>query len=135
MQSEVMDCHVADAPRNDEANSRHCEAEGRGNPRSPGGMDCRVAEAPRNDGHFRNDESNSRHCEAPESGPLPHTDLEPDPVTASVARQSMQSEVMDCHVADAPRNDGHFRNDESNSRHCEAEGRGNPRSQKSWIAT
>jgi hypothetical protein len=47
----------------------------------------------------------------------------------------MQSEVMDCHVADAPRNDGHFRNDESNSRHCEAEGRGNPRSQKSWIAT
>jgi prevent-host-death family protein len=31
----------------------------------------------------------------------------------------MQSEVMDCHVAGAPRNDGHFRNDESNSRHCE----------------
>jgi hypothetical protein len=57
--------------------------------------------------------SNSRHCEAPESGPIPHTDLEPDPVTASVARQSMQSEVMDCHVADAPRNDGHFRNDDA----------------------
>jgi hypothetical protein len=42
---------------------------------------------------------------------------------------------MDCHVADAPRNDGHFRNDESNSRHCEAEGRGNPRSPGAWIAT
>ena len=26
-----------------------------------------------------------------ESGPIPHTDLEPDPVTASEARQSMQS--------------------------------------------
>jgi hypothetical protein len=46
---------------------------------------------------------------------------------------------MDCHVADAPRNDGTGagapRNDESNSRHCEAEGRGNPRSQGTWIAT
>jgi len=79
MQSEVMDCHVAGAPRNDEA----------------GGMDCHVAGAPRNDGHFRNDESNSRHCEPPESGPIPHTDLEPDPVTASEARQSMQSRDMD----------------------------------------
>ncbi len=32
-----------------------------------------------------------RHCEPPVPGQIPHTDLEPDPVTASEARQSMQS--------------------------------------------
>ena len=37
-----------------------------------------------------------RHCEPPESGPVPHTDLGPDGVTASAARQSMGSGVLDC---------------------------------------
>src|SRR5665647_1820635 len=46
-----------------------------------------------------NTSSVSRHCEAPESGPIPHMDLEPSPVTASVAWQSMQSEVMDCRAS------------------------------------
>jgi hydrogenase maturation protein HypF len=32
-----------------------------------------------------------RHCDPPVPGPIPHTNLQPDPVTASDARQSMQS--------------------------------------------
>jgi arsenite-transporting ATPase len=39
--------------------------------------------------------ANARHREEPESEANPHTDLEPDPVTASAARQSMTSEYMD----------------------------------------
>ena len=40
-----------------------------------------------------------RHCESPESGLIPHTDLEPDGVTASAAWQSMGSGVLDCRTA------------------------------------
>ncbi|MFZ2124675.1 MAG: carbamoyltransferase HypF [Rhodoferax sp.] len=50
-----------------------------------------------------------RHCDPPEPGPIPHTDLEPGPVTASDARQSIQSGshgLLHC-----VRNDGHFHND------------------------
>jgi hydrogenase maturation protein HypF len=50
-----------------------------------------------------------RHCEPPVPGQIPHTDLQPGPVTASDARQSMQSGshgLLHC-----VRNDGHFHND------------------------
>jgi stage V sporulation protein SpoVS len=39
------------------------------------------------------------HCEPPVSGLIPHTTLNKNFVTASVARQFMQSEVMDCFTA------------------------------------
>jgi hypothetical protein len=46
--------------------------------------------APRNDEVVAVIASLTRHCEPPVSGQIPHTDLEPDPVIASEARQSMR---------------------------------------------
>jgi hypothetical protein len=60
-------------------------------------MDCHVADAPRNDDTVAGAPCHEQAVIAspPASGPIPHTDLEPVPVTASEARQSMQSRDMD----------------------------------------
>jgi UDPglucose 6-dehydrogenase len=83
MQSGTLDCHVANAPRNDGANAVIAspstgsgQAEARQSMQS-GTLDCHVANAPRNDGANAVIASEARQS------------MSPEPVIASEARQSM----------------------------------------------